>query len=236
MKNTLALVLIPLLAFAASAMVPVTSVYATPPPAQGGYGAGWGMNPNNWQTATGTFSAWGLYDPLYGGAGAAWVVGWPSPVYITYAPITLELWIEMYALQSYQYTSYKWHRLGDNAETITFLIQGTLSSNSGQWVSLMKATDPLTHLWFREDIFGRTGAPYGYDLPITWIARWGNGLNYGQNLQWEAYVTPDPDDITIGPIPACDHWFEFQGSFDLAYHVDDGYYSLVTAGCPAPEL
>jgi len=229
-----------ILATALFLAMPVTSAIATPPPAHGGYLAGWGMNPGNWTATTGSWnSGFSLYNPNGPGPGGGdnWVVDWlPSIVYGTYDPITFELWVEMYSVQAYHYTSYQWHRLGNNAETITFVIQGTIQSNSGQWISLVwDGTDPLTHLWFRHDIFNRTGAPYGYDLPITWIARWGDGLVYGQNLRWESYVTPNPDiDVLIDE--ACDHWFEFEGSFDLAYHVDDGYYSLTAAGCPAPEL
>ena len=58
---------------------------ATPPPAHGGYNAGWGMNPNAWDSQSGSFYAWGLYDPLGGGGGAPWVVSWLPEVYITSA-------------------------------------------------------------------------------------------------------------------------------------------------------
>ena len=90
---------------------------ATPPPAHGGYQSGWGMNPTNWENESGSFSAMGLYDPNYTGGGASWVVGWNPTAYINYAPITLELWIEMYMLLTYEYTSYQWHRLGNSGET-----------------------------------------------------------------------------------------------------------------------
>jgi len=217
-----------------------TAFAQSSPPANGSYSAGWGMNPTSWTSYTGTWSSgFALYDPNAPAlAGAGWVVGWNPTTYITYAPITLELWIEMYSLQTYQYTSYKWHRLGNAAETITFTIEGTLRSNNGQWVSLMQGTEDLTLLHFKEDIFGRTGAPYGYDIPITWQGRYGNGLVYGVNvLQGWTALTPDAEgDLNLGPIPSCDHWFQFQGEFDLAYHIEDGYYSLTMEGCPAPEM
>lgn len=224
------------------ALVWAGAAWSTPPPAQGGYQAGWGMNPTNWQKTTGSFSAWGIYDPVGGSGGDPWVVDYSFPggvpVYIDYADITLELWVEMYALQTYEYTSYQWHRLGDNAETITFVIQGILKSNNGQYVSLMRGAEDLTHLYFREDIFGRTGPDYGTDIPISWEGRWGEGTVYGSSVQWGwEPLTPDGEgDLNIGPIPSCDHWFQFKGSFSLDYHVDDGYYSLVTEGCPAPVM
>jgi len=207
-----------------------------PPPANGAYGAGWGMNPTNWQTTTGSFYAWGLYDPLGGGGGAPWVVGWNPTTYITYAPISLQLWIEMYCVQTYRYTSYQWHRLGNSAENLSCLVEGTTQSNNGQYISLTKGADPLDHLWFRENIFGGNTPTPAPDIPITWYGRWGTGLNYGQNVveDWAA-ITPNPDVTILIPDP-CDHWFQFSGDFSIPYHQPDGYYSLQMAGCPAPVL
>lgn len=227
-------ILIAAVAFAGTA-------FAQAPPAHGSYSAGWGMNPTNWNSYTGSWSSGlALYDPNAPAlAGAGWVVGWGSPItYIDYDPITLELWVEMYSLQTYHYTSYQWHRLGNAAETITFTIEGTIRSNNGQWISLMQGAEDLTLLHFKEDIFGRTGAPYGYDIPITWEGRYGSGLTYGSNVLWGPLpLTPDAEgDLNIGPVPSCDHWFQFEGTFDLPYHVEDGYYSLTMEGCPAPEM
>jgi hypothetical protein len=210
---------------------------ATPPPAYGGYGPGWGMEPFTWQTTSGTFSSWGLYDPNYVGGGDAWVVAWNPTTYITYAPITLELWIEMYCLQTYQYTSYKWHRLGDQLESVCFTIDGTIQSNNGQYISLTKGTDALDHLWFRQNIFGGNTPSPAPDIPIAWRARWGDGLVVGTGVRWGwDSVDPDPDDITILIDEPCDHWFQFEGCFEIAYHQPDGYYSLTMAGCPSPVM
>jgi hypothetical protein len=213
-------------------------VYADAPPAHGGYEAGWGLNPTNWQTASGSFSAWGLYAPDSGSAGDPWVVNWSDPHnvgFIDYADITLELWIEMYALQTYHYTSYQWHRLGNSAEQICFIIEGLIQSNNGQSIILVHQSEPMTHLYFRHDVLNRTGSQYGSDIPITWQTRYGLYDVYGSNIvqNWTT-ATPDPDIIIS--IPKCDHWFQFQGCFDLEYHVDDGYYSLTLAGCPAPGM
>ncbi len=218
------------------AMVVLVANALTPPPSNGGYNAGWGMNPTNWNAVSGSFSAWGLYDPLYGGAGAAWVVGWgPAPTYITYAPITLELWIEMYALQSYHYTSYQWHRLGNAAENLTFIIEGQLQSNNGQYVQLMQGAQPLTNIWFVENVLGGSTPTPHPDIPIAWSGKWGTGLVYGAELVWEGALTPDPDLTMLIPDP-CDHWFQFIGTMVIPYHQPDGYYSLTMAGCPAPVL
>ena len=239
----LAVMMIAMLAMVANA----AALY--PPPANGAYGPGWGMNPTDWQTTTGSFSSWGLYDPLGGGGGDPWVVEWlPSIVYIDYADITLELWIEMYSLQTYHYTSYQWHRRGDggspgNPEQIECIIEGTSQSNNGQSISLTRGTEDLTHLWFVEDIFGRVNGTtiYGTDIPISWSGRYGSGLTYGTNFLWPNTsgdwepLTPGPD-ITIPNVPLCDHWFQFKGVFELIYHQEDGYYKLTMAGCPAPTL
>jgi len=220
-----------------------TFAMAIPPPANDGYAAGWGMNPTRWQTATGTFSAWGIYDPLFNNppnGGAPWVIGYNGvmPVYITYAPITLQLWIEMYALQTYQYTSYQWHRLGNLAETICFDITGTCQSNNGQYISLMKGADGLDKLWFRHNIFGgQSPTPPAIDLAITWTGSWGRGLVYGVSPTWSGVLVPSPNDLTmlLEDVPF-DHWFGFNGCFSIPYNQPDGYYSLTMAGCPAPVL
>lgn len=211
---------------------------AVPPPAYGGYQAGWGMNPNKWDQTSGSWSSgFALYDPLGPLGGSSWINDWTDPnnlVYMTYDPITLELWIEMYMIQTYSATSYQWHRLGNEAEHICFTIEGTVASNNGQYISLVAGTDPMTHLYFRENIFG-TGSGAN-DIPITWEYRWGTGLVVGSNVveDWTVY-TPDPD-VTLLIADPCDHWYEFRGCFDLVYHHPDGYYTLTLAGCPVPAL
>ena len=222
---------------------------ATPPPAPpfGAGGADWGMTWYDWDNHTGSWSSGpALYDPNAPAlAGSGWVVAWNPTTYIDYADIELELWIEMYMVQTYFYTSYQWHRLGDAAETISFLIGGTVVSNNGQWLSLMhQDPDPMTHLYWRHNIFGGGtmgvgGSNNARDIPISWSYRWGTGLVVGTaqvfpTTGYEPYV-PDPDiDFLIED--ACDHWYEFRGEFDLVYHEADGYYSLTLEGCPSPIL
>lgn len=227
------------------AVLGLISVQAIPPPAHGGYQAGWGMNPTNWDAVSGSFYAWGLYDPLHGGVNN-WIVDWTdpnNPVYIEYAPITLELWIEMYSIQTYQYTSYQWHRLGNQEEEICFQITGTVQSNSAQNVCLRQVQEALDHLWFIEDIFGHgtpgtlpPGYPYASaDLPIVWTVGWGEGLVIDENQVYEASAVPDPD-LCVEITQPCDHWFEFEGCFTIPYHQPDGYYTLEMAACITPEM
>jgi hypothetical protein len=215
-----------------------------PPPPHGSYGGGWGMNPTNWFEATGSFYAWGLYDPLHDPLGGdAWVVDWSTtPVtYIDYEDISLELWVELYGIMTYHYTSYQWHRLGDTDECIEFIIEGLTKSNHAIQVAIMEADLPPTHLYFVEDIFGRTGPEYGSDLPITWYGRWGTGSVYGENIVypfgggWHQFCAQPICYLMLITEP-CDHWFQFKGEFCIPYHQPDGYYRLEMAGCPAPIL
>jgi len=147
------------------------------------------------------------------------------------------LYIEMYMVQTYRYTTYEWHRLGNHAENVCFMIEGTIQSNNGQWISLVAGAQPMTHLWWQENIFGNanhSGGP-GRDIPISWEAQWGNGLVYGQEIQ-EPWAPKTPPDVSILiPVP-CDHWYQFKGCFDLEYHEHDGMYCLTLEGCPSPNL
>ena len=238
-------------------ILPFIGAYAVPPPPQGDHPAGWGMNPTVWELRSSSFTEWGIYDPLENGSGAgAYSQGvqlaqeppekqqlryrnlnprYPAHRPVNSAPIFLELWIESYMLLTYECTGYQWHRLGDANETIVFLVQGTTQSNTEIQVTLMPGTDPLTHIKFVEDIYGRGDPQFGSDLEINWRARWGSGLLPGENVQWGwQIVTPESGTGVLGlsQIPPCDHWFQFEGSFEIPYHQPDGYYRLVINGCP----
>ncbi len=221
----------------AGCMTMTNDIKANPPPAYGGYEAGWGMNPTNWEQAGGSFtSGLLLYDPT--GASPGWVCGWNPVQALTPPAITLELWVEMNMVCTYEHTSYQWHRLGNQGEWIIFVIQGTTSSNNGLFARLVPQNDPLTYLKFREDIFGNPGGSW-LDRQLSWCARWGDGLVYGQNVQWGwTYIFPDPVSgaLSMGPIPDCDHWFEFKGCFRVPYHQADGYYSLTFGSTLEPAL
>lgn len=230
------------------AIVPATSVVASDPPAHGSYNAGWGMNPGNWDATTGGWSS-GLSLYSGSGGGQGWYNNWTNPGTPTwdpdYAPISLELWIELYMIQTYEYTSYQWHRLGNAGETIEFIISGTIRSNSGEWIILERGTDPMTHLWFQHNVLGGTslGLPHGWGghagghVPITWYYCWGRGLTWYQNIQVDwTEVDPGDGNIEFAIEEGCDHWYGFKGELEILYHQPDGYYTLEIAGCPSPLL
>jgi len=226
-----------LMAVAVMAMIAFATGSTPPPPARSPYAGGWGMNPTRWDSAFGTWSSGlSLYDPNSSGGGG-WVVGWNPTTYITYAPITLELWIEMYSIQTYHYTHYQWHRLGDLAENVCFTIEGTLVSNEGCYVLMTAdpAFDP-NYLNFEHNI-GVGDDRNARDIPIVWSGRWGHGLAYGDSLvlDW-TNLSWNQDELVLAEVTPCNNWFQFRGCFDLVYHEADGYYKLVIAGCPAPGL
>ncbi len=211
----------------------VTAVQADPPPAYGIYGAGWGENPNNWDRATGSFnSGLCLWNPTdgdyvnnfnYDGMGGHQI--------ISYAPILIELWVELHMIETYAHTHYEFHRIGNADETVEFIIEGTVRSNQTNWVGLTPGADGFEELVFRGGMYGGGG-----DIPLTWYGRYGDGLVPGAgNPAWTEFMNPDDDGIGF-VIAKCDHWFQFKGEFFLPYHIDDGYYSLEIAGCPVPEL
>ena len=230
--------------------VPIVAISQVPiPPAHNGYSSGWGMNPTEWDSTSGSYySGFAMYDPT-GTGGSGWIVDWSSAPssygYVTYDPITMELWIEQYMIQTYEFTSYQWHRLGDAAETITFTINGTLRSNESQFVLMTAESgwDPQ-YLHFEGNIGVGDDNNVRTNIPITWRGRWGDGLvvgvdpqgpgpaynDYWANIGWLCGA------LILDEIPACDHWFTFEGTFSLNYHEADGYYKVVFAGCPRPDL
>lgn len=214
-----------------------TSAMAIRPPRYCDYDEGWGMCDVKWEFKTGYWADTGIWNP----AMRTWIVGFEgchTPIPIEYSDINLNLWIELYSAQSYRYLNYYWHRLGNEAETISFVIEGRIRSNSPEYVGLMKKDEDIDKLYFRHDIFNNVNA--GVDLDIDWVYRYGDGLDPPD------YDCDDPCWHNIEPgcrgnmfffiDEPCDHWFQFKGSFFLPYHVDDGYYSLTIGGCPAPEL
>ncbi|MFZ5519089.1 MAG: hypothetical protein ACOY90_20825 [Candidatus Zhuqueibacterota bacterium] len=223
----------------------VGTAFAQEPPAHGTYQEGWGMNPTNWNSYTGSYSSGlALFDPHHSNpiTGNDWVVSWDGGLqYIDYAEITLELWIEMNMVQTYQYTHYQWHRLGNLAEEITFTIDGTLKSNNPLFVSLVAGDQPLDKLYFRRDVLGTADRGWinnntARDIPITWDYRWGTGLAIGGGTATAWTPATTNQEITFLIDQPCDHWYQFRGTFNLIYHEADGYYSLTMAGCPSPSL
>jgi hypothetical protein len=227
------------------ALLLATSIMADEPPAhpEGTYQGGWGMCPENWENQYGSFGpVFGIWDP-----GHDWIIDYEdcnneNPVYIQYAPICLDLWIELYCVQTYQFTNYQWHRIGNQHEVVDFYICGTISSNNPEWVGLTRADQDLDRLHFIEDVFGNNhGEP---DIPIEWHYAYGSYDRLGGE------TPPHPNDIdnwhSICPAQngnmyfhidePCDHWFCWWGQFIIQYHQADGHYQLHMAGCPTPGM
>ena len=220
--------------------------FAMPPPNSTyieGYNDGWGMCPVDWEDATGGYGPiFGLWDPI----AMDWAVNWDDPLnieYITYDNITLQLWVELFCITSYQYTSYVWHRVPHGevpgeGEEICFSITGTVASNSAVIVALKFLDMDLGFLHFMEGVMYQ----YGDDLPIEWSYRWGEGVVFGENQMYpnEGLAPYGPvgygEDIFFYICMPCDHWFEFVGCFYIPYHCPSGYYYLEMGGCPIPEL
>lgn len=230
-----------LLAFA---LLLSTSAVAGEPPAhpEGTYQGGWGMCPVNWDDQYGSFGpVFGIWDP-----GQGWVVGYEgdcnqNPVYIDYAPICLDLWIELYCVQTYEFTHYQWHRIGNEHEIVDFYICGTVSSNNAEWVGLTRASQDLDRLHFIEDVLDRD---QGQDIPISWHYAWGSYDRLGGEVPpepgtietWHAIAPGDNGNMYFCIPDPCDHWFCWWGQFEIIYHQADGHYQLHMAGCPAPGL
>jgi hypothetical protein len=222
-----------------------TAVMAGEPPAppDGAYQGGWGMCPVNWDNQYGSFGpVFGIWDP-----GHNWVVNYTgghneNPVYIQYDPICLDLWIELYCVQTYAFTQYQWHRIGNQHETVNFYISGTVSSNNAEWVGLTRASQDLDRLYFIEDIFGNDNGEA--DIPITWHYAWGSYDRLagetpplpGAIDNWYAIAPGDNGNMYFFIPNPCDHWFCWWGQFIIYYHQADGHYQLQMAGCPSPGL
>jgi len=237
-----------LMVVSAIAMIAWADEPPAPPVGSGIPGtAGWGYCAVAWTDISGT---WGPVFALYptgGSGGGAWrVYDQVTGVYIggiNYAPIYIDLWVELYMVNSYRYTTYAYHRIGNElTSTLAITIQGLIQSNHAMTVSLVgPSTETMNVLHFRHDALNRVNGAviYGSDLPITWYGRYGLGSEYGTGVQWGwNAITPTvtPPQLVSMLIPACDHWYEFQGAVLIPYHIDDGHYELTLAGCPGPEL
>lgn len=256
MKKTFALVLIPLFAFAASAMIPVTSNAGSgdnPPPAYAGWSAGWGNCFENWERSSGGFnSGTVLYrpDPSFPG-GAGWMVHVGGYVleHINYEDIWIKLWIQLYVIQTYDWSLYEIHRMFINpgSEDFDLVLSGTVIGNHPEWVLITNFdSNPdnyLEFLHFINNVAGYTSDER--DIPVTWRARTGDGLTPGTNHtwpgggNWSATITPEvgTGHIVIPQrVPGGEKWYQFLIEFTLNSHEPDGYYALDAEGCPNPDL
>jgi hypothetical protein len=155
----------------------------------------------------------------------------------------------MNAIQTYNYTSYQWHRTTAWAnENVSFTIDGTVQSNENLWVSLWAASGYEDGNLKAIESVGGIADQDQTDLEIDWRSRWGEGLTVGSSIteDWTS-VTWGSEEVGSlflnvanpdleGQIPLCDHWFQFEGTFELARHTPDGYYKLELEGCPSPTL
>jgi hypothetical protein len=245
MRKLLILILILAFGIANASVIPGNVRYRPPSPGPNDEDGGWGNSCIEWTECEGEFETnqgdtlyFVIYDPVYD----QWEYCGTNP--LVYAEINLHLWVEMYMYLYYEYTTYKWHRLGNtvDGEEVCFIIQGLIRSNSAQFVGLIEDEDDVGFLHFRGSIFGD---PDDYeandpDLAITWFGRFGEGDQYPQDENgWEEIepsVIGEVRGIWLPPIGKCDHWFQFRGCFFIPYHIDDGYYSLTIGGCPTPVL
>ena len=193
---------------------------------------GFGLDCTEWDYCDGAFST-GL--TIYNPDSSDFVTC--GGCIVQYANITLDLYVEMYMIETYACTEYVWHRLGNHSETICFDINGTVASNQALAVSLTRLNEDLNYLYQRSNMFGGGG-----NIPITWQYRFGNNpesmpTTFPTNPtgSWTC-ITPGANGNLTFCVPKCNHWFQFRGCFDLPYHVDDGHYGLVIGGCPLPSL
>jgi len=208
---------------------------------------GWGVDNTNWdshdavtfQTAT---CVWNGSDWYYTDTDHP-----DGTVGVPYADISVKLFVELYMVETYQYTSYTFHRLGNirtdangtqEGEWIDFIVSGTTESNNALTCGLTKGdpTENLGFLYFRNGVIsGATGT----DLPIDWFYRYGDGFDFpteDDGTGWTSVALNGEGEVFIPNIPKCDHWFQFKGKIFLPYHINPGFYSLLIGGCPTPEM
>ncbi len=177
--------------------------------------AGWGNDCTNWITYSDPFNSGPLcYDPLAGGGGAGWMTC-PSGDPVVWPPLDIELWIEMECTFYWDETHVQIHRYADYSDFVVYLDGGS-SCNNGQYIITTPPTDPgtLDYLPFVQDMFGRTGASYGTNIPLTWEA----SLNGGP---YEPMIDL-PDDPEPGVtskyflVPLCENYWRVKITGDIA--------------------
>ena len=199
---------------------------AGPPPAHGGYAAGWGNNPLPWQDAVGPpCEKSAIFNPDDG-----WNVYQGNSPFC--CEIRVELWIEMSATMTIPVTTFMYHRLGNHGETIHGNITGSVSSNHRQLLCMSGCRDSdLGLLGFQYDIFGGDD---GEDIPLNWQYAYGPGL-YPEDPDFDR-IEPDNNMMCILFPDVCDWWFWWWFWFYIPYHWYDGYYVMYFCICPVPWL
>jgi len=222
---------------------------AGPPPPDGE----WGIDVGNWDRVIQgeTCTKWALWN------GNQWNVFDEAGNYVDHnfccCQIDIELWVEMYATVTYDYTVFWHHRVGDDVdgEIVDGFITGSMSSNHNQCMYLTpRSGASMNYLYFQHDVAGsQEDEP---DIPLHWGYAWGGGPNeleppdnYFDNpsLHGDAgnglYLPPN--DGNFGSIYfcisyPCYHWWIWWYWFYLYYHIYDGYYAIVFSSCPVPGL
>jgi hypothetical protein len=200
--------------------------------------AGWGRDCTQWMTYTDPWNSGELcYDPDMGGGGDGWIdcvtneqVLWPS--------LNIEMWIEMECVFWWDATHVQIHRASDYNDFYIYL-EGGSCCNNGQYIITTPPTavGNLDYLPFQEDMFGRTGAAYGTDIPLTWEASL-NGGPYEPMI--DLPDNPEPGITSkyfLVPL-SCNDWV-VRILVDMTFHQEDGYYFLGGPGaftCPADPL
>lgn len=223
-------------------------VLADPPP------DGWGNDPTEWIEYSGSCYKEALFIPVYCNYEYAgeWNVYRGNDPFC--CQIDIELWVEMNAIMTYDYTVFMFHRLGTHAETVNGFIVGSMSSNHPQCMHLMAGDGfDMFHLQFQHDIWGHDDGQGGQeDIPLNWGYAWGGNVQNpdppddydvdpsyrGSGSGNQLYLPPYEDDYGIYfciDFP-CYHWFIWWFWFYLRYHFWPGYWALYFAGCPVPVL
>jgi hypothetical protein len=155
---------------------------------------------------------------------------WPS--------LNIEMWIEMECVFWWDATHVQIHRASDYNDFYIYL-EGGSCCNNGQYIITTPPTavGNLDYLPFQEDMFGRTGAAYGTDIPLTWEASL-NGGPYEPMI--DLPDNPEPGITSkyfLVPL-SCNDWV-VRILVDMTFHQEDGYYFLGGPGaftCPADPL
>ena len=211
---------------------------AGPPPAHGGYPGGWGNNPTKWDDCTGFYQDWALYDASTPPSCAGWNVfeGGVLQGRAFVAPMSIQLWVELYAEMTIYMTHTQFHQLGGDGDDFTFYFGGVVASNNSQQICVTGNGMPLTHLRFQHDIFGNED-PYASNWAVSYYIASGQGNDPPPPESINQWTSIEPEQGRFcWEFPKCDWWFWIKGHFCIEYHEHDGYYLLSLLICPMPYL
>jgi len=128
------------------------------------------------------------------------------------------------------WTNCQMHRTDDYLP-IVITLPGTINASGPLLWNLTSAQPQVNSppiLYFTEDIFGRSGLPYGMDIPLTWEISLDGGPF--------APMTLLPDNTLTATFPPGPHTFQVRITGTPVYHQADGYYHLQLTQCLVPQL